>query len=283
MGRNEVLFDKIVKLAIENENVRVVEMNGSRVNPYVTKDDFQDFDIVFYVRDVNMFKSSFDYESIFGRVLVKQTADDQRDYDPVNNQGYVYLIQFEDGTRLDLTLLEIGYLEQYGIQDSLSQIILDKDGREIVSRSDESSYFVQPLSKEDFNFSVNEFFWVTPYVAKGLARNQIFYSLKHLDILRAELERMLDFWIGMENDFMVSMGKAKSKYEKLLPQGWYDRYKRSYCDYQLENIKKSLYLMINLYDEVTKILAKRYNFNYDVNLKNDMIIFLRDNYSLDGE
>jgi aminoglycoside 6-adenylyltransferase len=137
------------------------------------------------------------------------------------------------------------------------------------------------LSKEDFGFSVNEFFWVTPYVAKGLARNQIFYSLKHLDILRAELERILDCWIGMENDFMVSVGKAKSRYEKLLPQVWYDRYKQSYCDWKLENIKKSFYLMINLYDEVTKILAKRFNFHYDVNLKNDMIIFLRENYGLD--
>jgi aminoglycoside 6-adenylyltransferase len=98
MRRDEILFDKIVKLAKENDNVRVMEMNGSRVNPYVAKDDFQDFDVVFYVRDVNLFKSSFDYESIFGKVLVKQTADDQRDYDPVKNQGYVYLIQFKDGT-----------------------------------------------------------------------------------------------------------------------------------------------------------------------------------------
>ena len=160
---------------------------------------------------------------------------------------------------------------------------MNKDGREIVSRCDESSYYVQPLSKEDFDFSVNEFFWVTPYVAKGLARNQIFYSLKHLDILKAELERMLDLWIGMENDFLVSVGKAKSKYEKLLPQGWYDRYKRSYCDYRLENIKKSLFLMINLYDEVAKILAKRFNFYYDLNLKNDMINFIRVNYNLDEE
>jgi aminoglycoside 6-adenylyltransferase len=73
--------------------------------------------------------------------------------------------------------LDIGYLEQYGIQDSLSQIILNKDGREIVSRCDESSYYVQPLSKEGFDFSVNEFFWVTPYVAKGLARSQILYLI----------------------------------------------------------------------------------------------------------
>jgi hypothetical protein len=29
---------------------------------------------------------------------------------------------------------------------------------------------------------------------------------------------MLGFWIGMENDFLVSVGKAKSKYEELLPQ-----------------------------------------------------------------
>jgi hypothetical protein len=38
--------------------------------------------------------------------------------------------------------------------------------------------------------------------------------------------------------------------------------------------------MINLYDEVTKILAKRFNLYYDLNLKNDMIIFLRENYGL---
>jgi aminoglycoside 6-adenylyltransferase len=281
--RDEILFDKIIKLATENVNVRVVEMNGSRANPYVSKDDFQDFDIVFYVQDVNMFKSDFDYEKIFGEVLVKQTADDQRDYNSASNQEYVYLIQFKDGSRLDLTLLDICHLDKYGIQDSLSKIILNKDGRPIVSRGDESSYFVQPPEKKDFSFSVNEFFWVTPYVAKGLARNQIFYSLKHIGILRTELERVLDWWIGMENNFEVSVGKAKSRYEKLLPQAWYEVYKKSYCDYQQENINKALYLMANLYDEVSNKLAKRFNFDYDINLKNEIIKFLSENYNLDEE
>ena len=42
----------ILDYARANEDVRAVMMNGSRANPNAPKDLFQDYDIVFFVKDV---------------------------------------------------------------------------------------------------------------------------------------------------------------------------------------------------------------------------------------
>jgi aminoglycoside 6-adenylyltransferase len=52
MRSEKEMLDLILTYARQNEDVRAVIMNGSRVNPNAKKDPFQDYDIVYLVKDV---------------------------------------------------------------------------------------------------------------------------------------------------------------------------------------------------------------------------------------
>lgn len=49
------MMNLILGTAKEDERVRTVILNGSRANPNVKKDIFQDFDIVYIVREMESF------------------------------------------------------------------------------------------------------------------------------------------------------------------------------------------------------------------------------------
>ena len=53
MRSDKEMFDLLLNVAEHDGNIRAVIMNGSRVNPQAKKDLFQDFDIVYFVRDVD--------------------------------------------------------------------------------------------------------------------------------------------------------------------------------------------------------------------------------------
>ena len=51
MRSEQEMFDLILNTAREDKRIRAVYMNGSRTNPNAPKDIFQDYDIVYVVRD----------------------------------------------------------------------------------------------------------------------------------------------------------------------------------------------------------------------------------------
>ena len=57
------LFDNIAKT---DDRIRVMTLEGSRVNPNVKPDQWQDYDITFLVTDVNSYLDSDEWLSVFG-------------------------------------------------------------------------------------------------------------------------------------------------------------------------------------------------------------------------
>lgn len=61
--------DLIINFATKDERIRAVLLNGSRANPHIQPDKYQDFDIVFIVNDLISFTSNHDWTNIFGEKL----------------------------------------------------------------------------------------------------------------------------------------------------------------------------------------------------------------------
>ncbi len=80
--------------------------------------------------------------------------------------GFAYLMQFLDGSRIDLTLFPEANLANLP-PDSLSKTLLDKDGLlPPFPEPDESSYLPTPPTPRQFAECCNEFWWVTPMLPK---------------------------------------------------------------------------------------------------------------------
>lgn len=274
------IIDKLLDLANKNNSIIAVVMNGSRINPNITPDKYQDYDIVFYVNNYQGFIKDFSFIDTLGEVLVKQTSFDQRDGLETINESFTYMTQYKDGSRIDLTIRDIKYALEDFKSDSLSMVLLDKEGLGLDNNPNESSYYVKKITKEDFAFAVNEFYWVCPYVAKGLARNQLFYAMKHMNIIRHELENMIDWFIGKTFDFKISVGKGKSRYQELLSEEMYEIYKSTYPKLETKEIIKALKVSINLFDQLASALSMEYNFEYFTNQKQEMLDFLSKVYKI---
>ncbi|MFA7560946.1 MAG: aminoglycoside 6-adenylyltransferase [Candidatus Izemoplasmatales bacterium] len=273
-------LDRILSFAKNYDLVRLVVMNGSRVNSNITPDKFQDYDLVFYVNNYKDFIKDVTFIYSLGEVLVKQTSLDQRDGFEGIDESFIYMLQYKDGNKLDLTVRDVSYFEMDFKEDSLSKILLDKEGLNFRNNPNESSYYVKPIDNKSFYFSVNEFYWVCLYVFKGIARDNLFYAIKHLNIIREELENIIDWWIGEKHNYKIAVGKGKSRYKDLLNNNLFEMYKNTYPGLEKKSLWDSTICAIKLFDLLANHLAIMHNYDYPTTIKEDIIDFINKNYSI---
>lgn len=107
MRNEQEMMDLIINTSKEDKRIRAVYMNGSRTNPNVPKDIFQDYDIVYVVTETSTFIEDKNWINIFGDLLMIQEPDKLAygiGLDVNFEHRYAYLMLFTDGNRIDLTL-----------------------------------------------------------------------------------------------------------------------------------------------------------------------------------
>lgn len=102
MRTPEEFMDLVLTFARENEHIRMVGMEGSRVNKNIPVDSFQDFDITYFVDDIGAFTENDSWLSFFGDIVMMQKPEDMELF-PAEEEGYSYLILFDDYNKMDLT------------------------------------------------------------------------------------------------------------------------------------------------------------------------------------
>lgn len=263
MRSEKEMMKLILSFARENEDVRAAVLNGSRANPNAKKDPFQDYDVIFFVKDVEPYKRNRDVVRYFGEIMILQTPDDMGDPAPKNRSGYAYLMQFMDGNRIDLSFYPIAEMK-WLLEDSLTVVLLDKDRLigGIPPPSDLGYLPAKPTAKS-FDECCNEFWWVNPYVAKGLWRDELTYAKFMLDsILREELMKMMVWYCGVKTDFQKSPGKFGKYLESLLEPELWRALEQTYCDANIENIWQSLFTMDDLFRTIALAVASSFSFTY---------------------
>lgn len=263
MRSEKEMLQLIVDTAQKDERIRAVIMNGSRANPNAPQDIFQDYDIVYIVTDVSLFKSKSSWIDCFGELMVKQLPDDMKDPPPGDDESYTYLMQFADGNRIDLTLYPIAKLQELE-RDSLSILLLDKD-RNIAPYPvpNENSYLPKPPTLKAFLDCCNEFWWVCTYVAKGLWREEIIYAKYMLDqIVREQLMKMLVWQIGIKTEFATNPGKYGKYYRQHLEPELWEMLLKTYSDAGYNHIWDALETMCRLFRIVTHSVAEHFDFPY---------------------
>ncbi len=260
------MLELIVGVARKDDRIRAVYMNGSRTNRKIGKDIFQDYDIVYVVRENRPFYEDTGWIDVFGKRLYMQRPDEVdrcNGLDVDFDRCYGWLMQFRDGNRLDLHVVPIG---EANVQDDrLCVILLDKDGilPEIPEPSDED-YRIRKPTQREFRACCNEFWWGLNNVAKGLWRDEIpyvhrmFYEGSH-----SQLMKMLNWKVGYETDFRVSTGKASRFLKDYLDDEVWNRFLETYIGGSMADIWKSVFVMCDLFSDVARELAERRGHEYD--------------------
>ncbi len=262
MRDEKKMLELILDVARRDERIRAVILNGSRANPNAKKDSFQDYDVVYFVNLLETFTENHDWIDVFGERIILQMPDRMNlsGFETASeNHSFAYLMLFTDRNRIDLTLFPVEHIEKHFVSDSLSLLLLDKDDLfPALPAADESDYLIQKPSEKEFLDVCNEFWWVMPYVAKGLRRNEITYAKDMLENpVRKMFMKIIEWQIGIETNFAANFGASGKNLKRLADPELYQKILATYADGSAENIWKSVFLMIAIFDESARKTASR--------------------------
>lgn len=272
--RTEAKMISLIKdIAFKEENIRAAYIEGSRTNPNAPEDIFQDYDIVYIVTTTKPFREDKEWINNFGKILYMHYPEDNVFYPSDVENCYGWQIQFADGNRMDLHVCTkenaLANLELY-------QILVDKDG--IVPYPQETTderYWVKEPREIEFKCTCSDFWWCLNNVAKGLWRNELPYAMDVINfVLRPHLKRLLEWKMGIENNFSVSAGKSCKYFKKYLQEETYRQFLATYSIAEIESIWNSVFEMCDLFQSTAVELSKKQKFVYDFEQAENSLSFL---------
>ena len=265
MRDEATMYKLFMDIAKQDERILAVYMNGSRTNVNAPKDIFQDYDIVFVVRETKSFIEDKDWILRFGKILYMQYPDEHPDYPNDKENHYGWLMQFADGNRVDLTVQTVPYAREHIGDDRLCRILLDKEGilPEIPEATD-ADYHVKKPSEVQFKACCNEFWWCTNNLAKGLWRKEMPYVQDMANfVVRKQLEKMLSWKVGIQTNFTVSVGKSAKYLYKWLSKDEYQAYLDTYFDGNIEHAWTAILSMCDFFDAMARQVSEGLGYPYD--------------------
>ena len=202
------MLDLILHIA-KTIQVEAVAMSGSRTDTKAPKDEFQDYDAVYIVDDLDNLTSDLSWLNQFGKRIIEQEVS-------LGNRR-LYLMLFEDGNRIDLTLCPKEHIQEW-VESEAGFIVLEAPEHLFEPYSPNiERYWMTPAIEMDFEKTCNEFWWVSAYVVKGICRNQLVYATDHLyGICQQELLKVLAWQVASDRG-AVDIGKNYKYLFQYLP------------------------------------------------------------------
>ena len=271
MRTEKEMFDLILSVASNDERIRAVYMNGSRANPNVSKDIYQDYDIVFMVTETKSFLSDKNWITVFGEpaIIQEPNREDPETY-------YTWLMLFKDGNRIDLHIRTKEFALSEYIKDSLTVPLLDKDHcLPEISPTNESDYYVKRPEEYQYKSRCNDFWWCLQNVAKGIARDQLPYAMwMYNSVVRDDLTKMIDWYIGINTDSSVSVGMSGKYYKKYLPETIYSLFTKTYSGSDYNDLWTAIFNACELFRIIAPPVGKHFGFAYNQQEDTNMMEYL---------
>ena len=252
--RTEVEMLNLILQTAKTLQVKAVAMSGSRTDTKAPKDEFQDYDVVYVVDDLDNLTSDLSWLDQFGNRLIEQ-------YNVLGNRR-LYLMLFEDGNRIDLTLCPKDHIQEWVDSEADYTVLKDEKGLFDSYTTSPQRYWTSPASPTDFEKACNEFWWVSAYVVKGICRNQLIYATDHLyGICQQELLRILAWQVASDKG-TVDVGKNYKYLFNYLPTSKEKEFSDLLDFSSIEKLTQSLYATMKLFHQEAQILAQKMGFEY---------------------
>ena len=243
--------------------VDAVALSGSRTDGQAPKDKFQDYDVVYVVEDLDTLTRDLAWLDQFGTRIIEQ-------HNILGNRR-LYLMLFEDGNRIDLTLCPKDHINEWVDSEAGFTVLEDKKGIFETYSPSPQRFWISPASETDFEKTCNEFWWVSAYVVKGICRKQIIYATDHLySICQQELLKVLAWKVASDRG-AVDIGKNYKDLFNYLPIEKEKEFSALLDFSSLDKITQSLLTTMQLFHREAQRLAQKLGFDYDKEVAEKMI------------
>lgn len=270
MRSEKEMMDLILRVAKNDERIRAVYMCGSRANPNIKKDIYQDYDITYVVTETKSFLHNKNWISVFGDISMVQEPDlvditfgIKHDF----SRSYTWLMLFKDGIRIDLGIETKEKMIVEYADEKLTIPLLDKDKcLPKIPPSTDENYWVKKPTELQYASCCNEFWWCLNNVAKGIARDELPYAMWMFNVpVRDMLVKMIEWYIGINTNFSLSAGKLGKFFKKYLPNEFYEMYSKTYCDSDYNNFWTAVFKACELFRTIAKIVSENFGYTYNQN------------------
>ena len=267
MRTDQEMLGLILQIA-KKLQVDAVALSGSRTNQKIQTDEFQDYDVVYIVDDLDYLTRDLSWLDQFGKRIIEQHN--------VLDHRHLYLMIFKDGNRIDLTLCPKEYIQEWVDSEAGFTVLEDPENLFEPYFQNPERYWITPATETDFEKSCNEFWWVSAYVVKGICRQQLIYATDHLyGICQQELLKVLAWQVASDKG-TVDIGKNYKYLYNYLPAEKEKEFLNLLDFSSLEKITQTLFATMQLFHQEAQKLAQKMGFDYDREVAEKMIEYAKE-------
>ena len=261
--RSQEQMLRLILQTAKSLQVDAVALSGSRTDTKAPKDKFQDYDVVYIVDNLEDLISDLSWLDQFGTRIIEQ-------HNLIGNRR-LYLMLFEDGNRIDLTLCPKDQIQEWVENEADFTVLEDPKGLFESYSPRPERFWIHPASEMDFEKTCNEFWWVSAYVVKGICRKQVIYATDHLyGICQQELLKVLAWQVASDRG-AVDIGKNYKYLFNYLPSMKEKDFSNLLDFSSLDKIIQSLLATMQLFHQEAQCLTKKMGFDYDREVAEKMI------------
>ena len=254
---------RLILQTAKSLQIDAVALSGSRTDTKAPKDEFQDYDVVYVVDDLDTLTRDLAWLHQFGTRNIEQ-------HNILGNRR-LYLMLFEDGNRIDLTLCPKEHIKEWVDSEADFTVLNDPQGLFVPYAPTPKRYWTAPASATDFDKSCNEFWWVSAYVVKGICRKQVIYATDHLyGICQQELLKILAWKVARDRG-VVDIGKNYKYLFQYLHTEKEKEFSALLDLSSLDKITQSLFATMQLFHQEAQSLAQKMGFKYEKEVADKMI------------
>jgi aminoglycoside 6-adenylyltransferase len=265
----------------QQDAVRAMLLTSTLAIPNGQIDLLSDFDIILVLTDIHPFFESRAWLEAFGRVLALYRDPIQLE-EGLETSGYV--IQFEEGLKIDFTLWHVEHLRRVAaapqLPDELDagyRILLDKDGlTESLKPPTYKAYIPTPPTEQKYQDTIEMFFLDTTYVAKFLWRDDMMAAKELLDhyVKQEHLRPMLEWHMEIDHGWSVKPSPYGRRLKQWIRPDLWSELEVTYTGMGIDANWEALYRTIALFRRVAIEVGDRLGYAYPHDLDRRVIAHL---------
>lgn len=278
-AREEKLKD-IRRWSEINTDVRAVLLTSSLVNPSAPVDEFSDLDIELIFENNAHYIADNKWLQQFGKPIAMIEEDETC----FANRHAMKMVLYEDGVKVDFKLYSIASFSEDIQQSELPEdwdigyrVLMDKDG--ITQQMQPPTYQVAIIKKpssQRFRQLINDFWWDTTYVAKCLARDEIFYAkfMSETNIRTQYLVPLIEWYIASRHNWNITTNKYGRLFKKYLSPAMWLKTRRTFSGSSISDNWNALLAMADLVSEMGTDLSHQLGYAYPYELESNIRSYL---------
>jgi aminoglycoside 6-adenylyltransferase len=276
------VLQRAVDWANGDAGVRALILESSRAVPDAALDEFSDYDLLVVVADIERFATDDGWLAWWRTPLVRFSQDRGTSE---RQRWLTRLVVYDDGTKVDHVLWPVDMFHSAIAGDALPaildvgyRVLVDKDG--IAAHLPPATFRAHiptPPSEAEFLALVEEFWWESTYVAKNLARGELFpwkYSFEAVikfDLLR----RMLEWRIEIDHGWSLRPGAVGRHLRERLDADTWREVEATFTGADVGASWEALFRTADLFRRVAKEVAAALGYTYPQHIDEGVVAYWR--------